>query len=220
MFRRQRPLRSHCAAFTLVELAIVLVIIGLIIGGVLTAQQITNNARITSVIQGLKAIQAAVQSYNQNYGALPGDDKDATSRFTGKNVPGNGDGLNIIGTGSSYNNADEGSFNSAAGESPLFWSHLRAAGMIKGDGSQAKPMGNPFGGIYGVQDGALGAKGFARGVNVVCADHIPGNAAQAVDQQLDDGLAGSGSIRGGTDIGAVADNYDGNGQYVLCTPLQ
>ncbi|MGL1218102.1 prepilin-type N-terminal cleavage/methylation domain-containing protein, partial [Vibrio parahaemolyticus] len=60
-------------AFTLVELSIVLVIIGLIIGGVLTGQQIIQNARITNALNGIQAYQAQFQTYVQNYGVLPGD---------------------------------------------------------------------------------------------------------------------------------------------------
>lgn len=213
-----RPGRARrVAGFTLVELAIVLVIIGLIIGGVLTAQQITQNARITSAIQGLKSVQAAAQSYHQNYGALPGDDGGASTRF-GDKVPGSGDGNGMIGGGvtlqSTYNiqGNNEGTF---------FWSHLRAAGLIKGNSQTPELLGNPFGGVYGVQNGAF-SDGFALGVNVLCLDHASGAAAQAIDQQLDDGKPGSGNILGGSNItGAKADNYNNaNSNYILCTPLQ
>ena len=204
-FRKRRAARL--AAFTLVELAIVLVIIGLIIGGVLTAQQITQNARITSAIQGIKSVQAAAQSYNQNYGVLPGDDDLATGRFKGKGVLDNG---NHDGTLNTSNAKDEGQF---------FWSHVRAAGLVKGDPAQKTPLGNPFGGVFTVHNGAFSPDAFA-GTNVVCLDHVPGAAAQAVDQQLDDGLADKGNIVGGAAVaGAIATSYDSSSAYVLCTPL-
>lgn len=201
---------TRTMAFTLVELAIVLVIIGLIISGVLTAQQITQNARITSAIQGIKSVQAATQSYNQNFGVLPGDDEQALSRFVNKGVLGNGNHDGTIGA----NNA------SGNGESQYFWSHLRAAGLIKGDATLPTPLGNPFGGAFSVQNGAFAPDAFA-GTNVVCLDHVPGSAAQAIDQQLDDGLADKGNIVGGTAAaGAKATSYDTSSIYVLCTPLQ
>ena len=67
--------------FTLVELSIVLVIIGLIIGGVLTGQQIIQNAPITNTVNGIQAFQAQFQTYAQNYGAMPGDDAGAAGRL-------------------------------------------------------------------------------------------------------------------------------------------
>ena len=86
--------------FTLVELSIVLVIIGLIIGGVLTGPQIIQNARIANAINGLQAYQAQFQTYAQNYGAVAGDDAGAKGRFSASvlslgtaTVIGNGDGV-------------------------------------------------------------------------------------------------------------------------------
>src|ERR1700742_597402 len=90
---RLRSTRTQ-RAFTLVELSIVLVIIGLIIGGVLTGQQVIQNARITNATNAIQSFQAQFQTYQQNYGALPGDDNSAATRFTGTTgvANGNGDG--------------------------------------------------------------------------------------------------------------------------------
>lgn len=216
-------LRLHSArrttAFTLVELAIVLVIIGLIIGGALTAQQITQNARITSALQGIKAVQAAAQSYNQNYGALPGDDSQAMTRFNGKGIADKGDNNGIIGA-NSLADGFAAAVSGADKESVLFWMDLRASGLVKGDAASALALGNPFGGAFVVQNGAF-SDGIALGTNVVCLNHIPGSAAQAIDQQLDDGTADKGTILGGITVtGAKATaGYDSNSTYVLCTPL-
>lgn len=67
--------------FTLVELAIVLVIIGLLIGGVLKGRELIENARITSVIQQVHPFEVALASFRTNYDALPGDMTDATTRI-------------------------------------------------------------------------------------------------------------------------------------------
>src|SRR5271156_1769333 len=104
--------KKRNAGFTLVELSIVLVIIGLIIGGVLTGRQIMQNAEITNALNAIQAFDAQFQTYTQNYGVLPGDDPAAN---------GNGDGTL------------QGSFDSvtATDESRLAWADLRAADLVK-----------------------------------------------------------------------------------------
>ena len=67
------------SGFTLVELAIVLVIIGLIIGGVLAGQQLIRNAEIQSVANEFSTLQAAMNTFRVRYNALPGDMRNATS---------------------------------------------------------------------------------------------------------------------------------------------
>jgi len=69
--------------FTLVELAIVLVIVGLLIGGILKGQQLMENASITATVSQIKAIEAATTSFLDAYGALPGDLLDASSKISG-----------------------------------------------------------------------------------------------------------------------------------------
>lgn len=203
------------AGFTLVEMAIVLVIIGFIIGGVLTAQQITQNAKITSTLQAIKSYQAAVQSYNQNYGALPGDDPQATARF---NLSA-GDGKGTIDGANYATNKTQ-----ADTEAQAFWQHLRAATLIKGAAADANLPTNPFAGVFGIQSSKIFTDGFVDGTNVICANKIPGAAAIAIDQQLDDGDPKTGSVRAGAatdsiDATALASSYESAKQYVLCTPL-
>ena len=61
------------AGFTLVELAIVMIIIGLLIAGVLKGQELIGNARVTSTVAQIKAIDAATSTFKDTYAALPGD---------------------------------------------------------------------------------------------------------------------------------------------------
>src|SRR2546427_10556260 len=79
------------AGFTLVEIAIVLVIIGLLLGGILKGQEMITQARIKNVINDFNGITAAINSYQDRYRALPGDDINAASRWAGS-FGGNGDG--------------------------------------------------------------------------------------------------------------------------------
>ena len=61
------------SGFTLVELSIVLVIIGLIIGGILKGQELIGNAQIKNVASQAQSYQAATAAFRDKYGALPGD---------------------------------------------------------------------------------------------------------------------------------------------------
>ena len=212
--------------FTLVELSIVLVIIGLIIGGVLTGQQIIQNARINNAVNGIQAYQAQFQTYAQNYGVLPGDDPSALTRFPSLAQianAGNGNNDSRIGTATSFDVSTTGTTGSGL-ESLAIWAHLRAAGLVKNqvtNGSTAIQPPNPFGGIYGFQNGAFGV--FT--TTTLCMDRIPAGPAQAIDARLDDGTSNAGSVQATTYTGVGASNAapvttyaDGN-TYTLCVRM-
>lgn len=201
--------------FTLVELSIVLVIIGLIIGGVLTGQQIMQNARITNTVNAIQAFQAQFQTYTQNFGSLPGDDSSATARFPTETTIANGNNDGQVGTATSYNSA---SGSDAAAESYNVWGHLRAADLIKNQSTGGQPT-NPFSGIFGFQDGAFNG---AFTTTVLCLDEVSANAGQAIDAKLDDGVANKGTIRGGV-MGSIdaapSSNYSNDNSYVMCVRM-
>jgi prepilin-type N-terminal cleavage/methylation domain-containing protein len=205
--------------FTLVELSIVLVIIGLIIGGVLTGQQIIQNARITNALNAIQAYQAQFQTYQQNFGALPGDDPSALTRFPILAGPSysNGNGNGIL----------EGNFDSitTTEESRQVWADLRAASLVKnqitaGNSTAVQPP-NPFGGIFGFQNGAFSG---AIASTVLCLNNVPAAAAQVIDTQLDDGSPSTGTIMaivdpgtaGAVSKGTVVTAYAGGQNYILC----
>lgn len=126
------------AGFTLVELAIVLMIIGLLIGGILRGQELMENARVTSTIQQTKAYDGATTTFRDAYSALPGDITGPTTRLANCtaspcNVGGNGDGL-IAGTnGAGQITSLAGSIaNTATSENRQFWVHLAATHLISG----------------------------------------------------------------------------------------
>jgi len=66
--------------FTLVELAIVLVIIGLLLGGILKGQELIKNAKIKKVYSAQSEVIAALFTYVDRYGKNPGDDNKAKAR--------------------------------------------------------------------------------------------------------------------------------------------
>jgi prepilin-type N-terminal cleavage/methylation domain-containing protein len=116
--------------FTLVELAIVLMIIGLLIGGILKGQELITNARIASSQTQVKAISAALITFQDSYGVLPGDITNPGTRLPSCatsfcTMAGNGNGM--IGTVSNYHN-DE--LNAS-------WLHMNAAGLLSGINADA-----------------------------------------------------------------------------------
>lgn len=201
--------RRKESGFTLVEIAIVLVIIGLLVGGVLKGQEFIVQAKIRNVAEDLKNTSAAITGYRDRYRALPGDDA-GTGRWSGMTA-GDGDG-NITGL---YLPAKPGD------ETALLWRHLRAAGFIPGEASNASPPTNAAGGVLGVQTGGLGLNGL-----IICSANLPARIAEAVDAQLDDGKASTGNIRSQLQTGsndaasasAPTTNYADNGTnlYLLC----
>lgn len=114
--------------FTLVELSIVLVIIGLLVGGILAAQSMINTARIQNYIRSLQQHDIAVNNFKNNYKFLPGD----SLLFT---PPGNGDG-SIGGTSSMGCDSQY-----VKTEMYNVWAHLTQSQMLKENYSAWQPIG-------------------------------------------------------------------------------
>ena len=200
-------MKRQQAGFTLVEIAIVLVIIGLLLGGVLKGQEMIENGKIKSVISDMKGVSAAFYSYQDRYRAVPGDDAAAGTRFAsaGTTVQIGG------GTGALAGNyLTIGVAPALANETSNFWQHIRLAGFLSGDLITNNGGNNSIsasGGAIGVQD-TTAAYGLA-GIKV-CVGSVPSRHAQSMDTQLDDSLSTTGSFRGG--VGGAAPN-------VATTPL-
>lgn len=181
-FKRRRQ-----SGFTLVEIAIVLVIIGLLIGGVLKGREMITNAKIKRVENDFAGVSAAIYAYQDRYGVLPGDDTAASTRFSGTwPATDNGDGDGSISGG--WNSTDNNV------ESRKIWKHLRGAGLIAGpvdntDASYQQPS-NAFGGLLGVDINVYNLSGH----NVVFGE-IPGDIAQILEARGDDGVPSTGSIQ-------------------------
>src|SRR5215510_7018073 len=93
------------AGFTLVEIAIVLVIIGLLLGGILKGQEMITQARIKNIVNDFNGITAAYFSYQDRYRAIPGDDRGAFDRWGTAYGAQNGDQDSVLGeNGKGYNN--------------------------------------------------------------------------------------------------------------------
>jgi prepilin-type N-terminal cleavage/methylation domain-containing protein len=131
--------------FTLVELAIVMTIIGLLIGGILKGQELMENARVTSTVAQVKAYEAAVTSFRDEYQAYPGDMSDASTRIVGCTtacdaITGVGNaGNNVVGSttwattfGAQGTTTTGGAATAVGDETYLFWLHLLKANLIGG----------------------------------------------------------------------------------------
>ena len=222
--------------FTLVEIAIVLVIIGLLLGGILKGQEMITQAKIKNVIADFSGVSAAYHGYQDRYRAIPGDDPNAGTRWTTAPAAQPGDGNGVV--GGTYNNACPTVVAAGTAETCKWWDDLRRAGFVSGNGPQ-QPF-NAVTGLIGVQtgDGAggpvLGAAAGAGGFTglIICSANLPDKIAIAVDTQMDDGQRLSGTVRGqlqaAPNPAIVADataagaggpnNYaeTGTNTYVLC----
>ena len=131
---------SYRRAFSLVELSIVLVILGLLVGGILTGQSLIRAAELRSVTTESSQFQTAVMTFRDKYFALPGDMDNATD-FWGS-AGGNGSDSTCYNTVQTTTATCNGSGNGelyTSDTSPyyaefyLFWKHLTNAGLIEGD---------------------------------------------------------------------------------------
>ena len=180
-------MKKQQAGFTLIELAIVLVIIGLLLGGVLKGQELINSAKVKNMASDFRNIQVYIYGYQDKYKSLPGDDSKAVDHLAATNN-GNGDGK-IDGIWSSVTLTDE-SLN--------FWQHVRKAGLAAGDQTVAAsgayiPV-NADNGRVGIQSGQTKSITGLKGVHVLCSDKVLGKFSKQLDVNMDDGDPTKGSM--------------------------
>lgn len=193
--------------FTLVEIAIVLVIVGLLLAAVLKGQELITQGKIKGAITDFNGVLTAFNGYQDRYKSIPGDDLNAATRWpAGAFGPGsvvamngNGDGIIDGGVTAVYsNNILATAAPTTSDEANLFWQHLRAAGFYPGTqtglGSGTLPT-NSEGGTIGVENDTTSTAGIGMGGILICSTAIPEKIASAVDTQIDDGSAVSGSVR-------------------------
>jgi prepilin-type N-terminal cleavage/methylation domain-containing protein len=209
--------------FTLVEIAIVLVIVGLLIGGVLKGQEMITNAKLKRIESDNAGLAAAMYSYQDRYLQLPGDDSFADTRFSvydaADSAIGNGNGT-IEGA---WDMNIATAWNDGTEETLKFFAHLRAAGLIPGGGKDSTRPTNAYGGQIGIQNGSLGISG-----HVAIFGALEGPIAKIIEARLDDGNPATGRIQagvtGGTNAMAVPGTpatapYDDTKRYDLAFGL-
>lgn len=167
--------------FTLVEMAIALVIGGMMLGAVLKGQTMIETFKLQRLINDLKSINIAYITYQNMYNALPGDD------------PRN-HGWAGVRTGDSDGWIDN-SVSEKENEAHDAWRALRWAGILSGNpaavGNAILPD-TPYGGKYYFGNRFFGARIGKR--NCVEVYNMAGNLAESVDIKFDDGIHDSGII--------------------------
>jgi prepilin-type N-terminal cleavage/methylation domain-containing protein len=177
-------MKRHQSGFTLIEIAIVLVIIGLLLGGVLKGQELINSAKVKNLAADFKNIPVFIYGYQDKFKALPGDDSTAVAHVA---ATANGDGNGAIGGGWP-----------AAGESLNFWQHVRLAGLAAGPTDTAAAdyiPKNAVGGNIGITSAADSPINNLRGTYIVCSAAIAGKFAKQLDTTLDDSNTATGSLQ-------------------------
>ena len=197
--------------FTLIELAIVLVIIGLLLGGVLRGQELINSAKVKNMARDFQNVQVYIYGYQDKYRALPGDDLAAVAHVGATaNQAGAGAGNGVIGGNWDSTTTTE--------ESAIFWQHVRLAGLAPGPtvvGAAGYYPTNADGGRIGIQSVA-GAANIPvlptpmSGAYVICSAGILGKFAKQLDTTLDDSNTETGSLR----VYTAATAWDANAAVV------
>jgi len=185
-------MKRNQSGFTLIEIAIVLVIIGLLLGGVLKGQELINSARVKNLAGDFKNIPVYIYGYQDKFKALPGDDSLVTVHVSGV--------LATTPAGKQGNGVIDGLWAPAAvatDESGLFWQHIRLAGFGPGSTDQNStdylPI-NAVGGNIGITNAAQSPITGLRGTYIVCSNGIPGKFAKQLDTTLDNGDTTNGSV--------------------------
>ena len=222
MERRQK-------GFTLVEIAIVLVIIGLLLGGVLKGQELINSAKVKNFATDFRNIPLYIYGYQDKYKALPGDDRAAEAHLGAGNNPAQG------ANPPAGNGMIDGNWDSIdeTHESVIFWQHVRLAGLASGatvipaslTANDAFFPTNADGGRIGIESGSSKFISGLQGAYVVCSQGILGKFAKQLDVTMDDGVTNTGSMRTVTlthtrlDPAPAPNTIDDATAYTVCMGL-
>ena len=186
-------MKRHTQGFTLIEIAIVLVIIGLLLGGVLKGQELITGARVRNLISQQDGVKAAFFGFQDRYRALPGDYASADTNINCGATPcqkGNGNGR-IESSGAALH------------EETLVWNHLTAAGFMNGsctfiDGpaQDSTTPKNPYSSFLDLEyDNIYGTGTVPSKHNLKTGTQVPVEIVAEVDRKIDDGLPYNGGFQ-------------------------
>ena len=198
-------MKQQQKGFTLVEIAVVLVIIGLLLGAILQGQQLIQSARVSNLSDQQAGIQAAYFGFIDRYRAVPGDmPSDAAQDAIGEQI--NGGGLGRGRLPSPDGDDDAGEYTDHWSALNGVWEQLAKAGFIRGSytGVNSEPNSgdapeNAFNALVLLSrhDGYEDANTDNPPPRLLFnfGENIPASIARELDQKLDDGRPDSGSLR-------------------------
>ena len=218
---------SKQKGFTLVEIAIVMVIIGLLLGAVLKGQNLINSARVRSMADQNSSVQAAYYGFIDRYRAVPGDmpPNAACAAIGANNLAGCSGGTGTVGGDGNGNlSLSGGSTPEDFGEASALWAHLSAANFIvgsyeggaSGDATYvAKVVApvNAFGGrvILWRTNQYLPTTSATTRLGFVVGRSAPASVLAELDGKVDYGHPESGVLRATTTgTGTIANGQDSN----------
>lgn len=213
------PMRRS-PGFSLLEIAVVLAIIGLLVGGVVAGQDMLRNSKMRSVARDGLMFQTVLGQFRQQYGSLPGDLINAASYFGCTNCNGDGDGV-------IDNHGADAAIAANRYEDSVVMLHLASAGLIQGAytgdyvsaaGRYISPTDNAYAGKIARTSFAIarpdiwGATAGLKGKTAICLSYnnrtmtcvgpqtatnyydLYGQDGWSIDSKVDDGSARTGNL--------------------------
>lgn len=228
--------------FTLVEISIVMIIIGLLIGGTFGGMKLIENMQINSSVQFVKSVESAVTTFRDAYGRPPGDITNASARLPNcGSVPcsqsGNGD--RRLDVNLAWNDAI-----ASTNERFTFWHHLSAADLISGvspttnmefgEGQPQTPLGTGFRMTFHNASTFISTYDYGKPSHIgfftntastalsgfVAEEVVSGRIAESLDRKMDDGfpIYGRVGMFGGCYIGPQSPTAPYTDTSLLCSP--
>ncbi|KIM11568.1 MAG: hypothetical protein KU37_05020 [Sulfuricurvum sp. PC08-66] len=179
-------MRQKRRGFTVAELSIVMIVMGLLLGMMFKAQEIIRTAKLKRVVSDFQSISTAIYTYEDRYGELPGDDSRSVIA-KGMQLRGNSDGhIDAI-------------------ESKSVMRHLRKAGLVAGEASDNTMRHALDGPVWVIQANLADQLPNTSAVmpsmarTAVCFENVHGDDAAILDSANDDGDYAKGSIQANSD---------------------